>query len=498
VRRWRSEFLGLAFLALLAAGCASNPVEVSPVARTPPAPRCESGTLGLETGPILRAARAAMPPEAEGAVVLEVLPGGPAAAAGILKGDLLLAIGKSRIADDCAFVDAAFGRACENVRVVIRRAGKVLETTLDPVDEVPFFERSCRAGVASACFRQGWLLWNQTRAAAERERALDLYATACQMGSATACAYEGLRLTEQPEQAGKERASRGVPILERACELGSGGGCTNLAFLYATGKVVPRDDRRATPLYEKGCELGDPRGCYNAGLMAEAGRGVAESRERAAARYEEACAGGSSAGCTNLGFLYEHGNGVKQDAERAVALYRRGCDGTSCEAANLTGCVNLGRAYRDGIGVAKDPPRAVPIFAAACEAEVNPEDVDAPANRSRACSLLGALYLGSDGVESDAAKARKLSELGCARGDAFGCFNSAVIHASGIGVPANASRAADFYELACKAGDGEGCFTLGKAFEQGSGVARDPRRAAELFGKACTLGFAEACKKKSR
>ena len=396
--------------AVLTAGCAGSSSAPAP---SPPAPaaRC-LGTLGIDAGPLSRQLRKrlALPEELRGAVVTDVWPGGPAAAAEIRPNDVVEEIGTAHIATDCDFGDAAFNRSCGPVRVSVWRAGTRFDVTVAAVDQDALLEKACQDGRASACFREGWLLWSR-RGGPKVERALELFEAACNSGSAEACAYEALQLMDEPD-----KGSESVAAAERSCELGSGGGCANLAFLYATGKFVKKDDHRATSLYNKACDLGDAQGCYNAALMADEGRGGAHDVARAVAGYEEACTLGSTTGCTNLGFLYEKGRGVATDKSRAVALYRRGCDGTSCQPSNLGGCVNLGRAYRDGIGVEVDEPRAAAIFREACDRTPNPDDVHSSENGSRACSLLGGLYIAGDGIPKDLTKGRELSELGCGRG----------------------------------------------------------------------------------
>jgi TPR repeat protein len=468
--------------AVLATRCASTPSQTG--ARGAP---CERGTLGLEAGPITRELRRklALPPELRGAVVTEVLPGGPAAAAGMLPNDIVQEIGGSKVANDCDFIDAAFSRSCVPVRVVFLRDGARVEAEVTPAAQAGFLEKDCGQGLATACFREAWLLWGRNRDT-DRERALELFDKACQSGSAEACAQGGLHLTDSAEKSGSA-----LPMLERSCEHKSGSGCASLAFLYATGKLVKKDDHRAVQLYGKACDLGDLQGCYNVGLMANDGRGGPRDLARAAAKYQEACDMGSSPACTNLGFLFEHGTGVKKDSARAVALYQRGCDGTSCEPSNLLGCVNLGRAYRDGIGVAKDEEKAASFFGEACDRKPDPIDGEAAGNSSRACSLLGALYLWGDGVAKDPEKGLALSELGCERGDSFGCFNAAAVYTD-----TDSEKAASFLDKACSGGDGEGCYDLAIAYEKGSGVTADRRRAAELRRKACSLGFQKACGKK--
>ncbi|MGH9443675.1 MAG: hypothetical protein ACRD16_15535 [Thermoanaerobaculia bacterium] len=469
----------------LAAGCSTTGPAPQTAARARSA-GSGRGTLGIETAPISRSARRklGLAETAKGALVVDVLPGGPGAAAAIRPGDLVEEVGGSRIASECEFVDAAYNRALSPVRVVVVRAGARVEADLTPVEQAPFFEELCGRGNAAACSRQAWALGTSENV---RERALALYASACRLGLAPACADEGVRLFQWAD-----RPKDTLAALARACTLGSGAGCAHEAFLYATGKIVKKDDRRATNLYVRGCDLGDAKACYNVGLMADEGRGGPRNLKLAAARYEEACEGGSSTACTNLGFLYENGRGVAKDAARSAALYRRGCDGSSCQASNLNGCVNLGRAYRDGIGVAKDESRSADLFREACDRAVDPDDVGAAENGSRACSLLGALFL-----DSEPRKALELSELGCGRGDAFGCFNASAIYSAGSGVEASPVKATSFLEKACRAGDGEGCFDLAIAYEKGTGVPADRGRASEAFKRACDLGFSKACGRKS-
>ncbi len=471
-----------ALAAALVGGCASTPASAPP---SPARPRCE-GTLGFEAGPLTRAARtklgSASSKDAAGAIVTVVLPGGPAASAGIQVGDVIEKIGDLSIVYDCDVDKAAYNRACEPVQVKLRRGGNTLDVTLVPVDQQAFLSKACIDGSSDACFRDAWLQWDRTHAAP------DLFATACNGGSAEACAYQGLQLSES-----SDRAAEAPAILEKACELQSGSGCATLGFLYATGKAVKKDDKRATVLYRKSCELGDAQGCYNAGLMAESGRGVKEDAARAAADYEAACELGSSTGCTNLGFLYERGGGGRADRARALSLYQQGCDGSSCSSSNLGGCVNVGRAYRDGIGTAKDEAKAAEIFRAACERPLSQDEPNAATNSARACSLLGGLYIAGEGIPKDMEHGRDFSILGCDRGDSFGCFNAAVCFSSGA--EADPAKAANYFDRACKLGDGESCHELALAYEKGSGVARNSGMAKALEKQACDLGFAASCPK---
>ena len=122
-----------------------------------------------------------------------MFPDGPAAAADIRPDDIVQEIGSARIGNDCDFVDAAYNRSCDPVRVVLRRAGATVEARLVPLDQEPFFQKLCLDGVAVGCFRQARSLWSRNRET-DRDRALGLYHNACVAGSAEGCAEEGLRL----------------------------------------------------------------------------------------------------------------------------------------------------------------------------------------------------------------------------------------------------------------------------------------------------------------
>lgn len=59
-----------------------------------------------------------------------------------------------------------------------------------------------------------------------------------------------------------------VALLKKACDLGSGTGCSRLANLYSAGKVIPKDHAKAVIYFEKArehfnttCEKGDTDAC---------------------------------------------------------------------------------------------------------------------------------------------------------------------------------------------------------------------------------------------
>ena len=446
--------------------------------------------LGLDGDTLTAAARTrlSVPGDVTGVVVTHVFADGPAARAGVQVGDLLVAVDGTPVSDACALTLVAFTRPdCEDAHVTAWRAGQSRTLIIAPADATSVLEKRCSSGDSQACFRRAWLIWSVHKTGPEFARALDRFGTSCRGGSAAGCAYYGVALESQTGRDADRRAA-----LERACTLGDGPGCSHLAYLHATGDLVPRDHVKATAFYETACTRGDSHGCYNLGVNLEGARGVARDLSRARATYARGCDGGNPMACTNLGGLLKDEGAGTPDLPGALVAYTKGCEGSACEGANLLGCVNLARSYRDGIGTAADPARAAELFSAVCEDTIG-NAVPAATQQVKACALLGGMHLAGSAPESSAARGRALSERACDGGDDFGCFNAATAHASGLGGPVDEARAATYFESGCTAGDAESCYEFAERLESGRGLPRDRARAKTMRRQACAGGFTKAC-----
>ena len=132
--RWssRSAALGAAggtlLLLIQGLGCATQTSKPQASgASAPAAVKCR-GTLGLEVIPMSKSTRQTLglSKDAKGAVVSSVMPGGPAAAAGIQVSDVVEAIGDTRVSNDCEYAKWAYGRVCEPLKIRLRRGGDIV------------------------------------------------------------------------------------------------------------------------------------------------------------------------------------------------------------------------------------------------------------------------------------------------------------------------------------------------------------------------------------
>lgn len=395
----RRPLVFVCLLSSLAAACSRGPAD-------------GPATLGLRLTGLSAEARRdlLLPDEVQGMRIASVDTGGPAAGAGIEPDDLLTAIDGTAVASPCAFARAMLGRKPgEALRLTVQRGGEALTLEVALANAFELYEGPCGAGEAWACFGLGrFYLEGDQGVPQDLDRAAELLDRACDGGSAAGCAGLGLLVRDR---AGAEDPERAFELFTRACDDGDAAGCQNLAYQYALGLGVPKNDLQAAVLYRRACEQGDAIGCYNAGLMHEQGRGFLRDPINATADYQQGCDGGYALACTNLGYLYEHGTGVAKSEGTAVELYRRGCEGDGCSPGDPTGCFNMGVAHRDGLGgLSADGAAAVPWFERACDAD-----------SGMACANLANLYRDGDGVPADQNRAAELYRRACELGDEASC-----------------------------------------------------------------------------
>ncbi len=298
-------------------------------------------------------------------------------------------------------------------------------------------ERACSLGEPAGCYQASYLLGQATpgltldtkRAQSFVDRAQALIVSQCDAGVIDAC---HTLMTPAADY--------------KACLAGDPDACWRVGRTYVPDTPErPGDYTRAMHFFLKGCEISAEH-CVPAGELYAEGRGVPADVKRAAELFGRACDGGDLGGCFELARLYESGTGVPRDPARAATLYERMC------AADSYGCTRLAGLLLAGQGVQKDAARGVTLAERACREHRDWE----------ACLQLGLALRDGNGIARDAVAARKQlqetcrfeASLGCRAacelGDAESCVKVADAVDTGKSVPPNPAEANALYEQAIR------------------------------------------------
>ncbi len=117
----------------------------------------------------------------------------------------------------------------------------------------------------------------------------------------------------------KRDAACALDWLGRAAAQGRASATSLLGWMYSTGELVARDDKRAFGYFMDAAKLGDAAAQNNVGQMYETGRGVAVSGGEAFAWYKRAAEAGLGSAQVNLARSFIEGRGTPPD--RAAATF---------------------------------------------------------------------------------------------------------------------------------------------------------------------------------
>lgn len=131
---------------------------------------------------------------------------------------------------------------------------------------------------------------------------------------------------------------------------------------FAAGDRAARTGDYATALTEwrQGAQYGDARAQYGLAWLYAEGKGVARNQELAALWCRKAAKQGLAKAQYNLGLMYSRGLGVEQDLTSAAEWYLKAAKQGDSDAQN-----NLGTAYAEGFGVEQDLVEAFVWFSLA-------------------------------------------------------------------------------------------------------------------------------------
>ncbi len=159
------------------------------------------------------------------------------------------------------------------------------------------------------------------------------------------------------------RTQRRIFLETRAkAEAGNAQAQFSLGGLYATGKGVKRDSRRAVEWYRKAAEQGLAGAQYALALDYLHGNGVDADQAKGASWLRKAADQGMASAQLELGYCYSEGRGLDEDDVEAARWYRR-----AAQQANPNAQYRLGVCYLTGTGVAKDTAEGIKWVRVAAE-----------------------------------------------------------------------------------------------------------------------------------
>ena len=202
--------------------------------------------------------------------------------------------------------------------------------------------------------------------------------TTCEQGNKNDCNTRGVAYGIKGEYI------EALKLYEKACDLNSSTGCSNLGYMYMNGQAVKRNFVMAVRFLDKAVDLGSWNfAATNLGIIYEKGYGAIDVNTTMATDYfRKGCLDDNGFACNYMGTVEYK---AKQE-KRALGYYY-----ASCRLGNGFGCYNLGQAAYRGQGMKVDLSIAVRYFMKGCEHNI-----------AYACdTLAGMIYRGEGGTMPD-------------------------------------------------------------------------------------------------
>jgi TPR repeat protein len=299
----------------------------------------QKGWLGIEMESLeLPLALSLGLPTADGAFVLSIVSGGPAASVGMRFGDIVVGLNS---------------RAVPNMndlrqRVASMAPGSEVQTEVwrianDDGEFLQMLRRLADSGNTHVMYRLGRMYAAGTGVTRDEVEAVRWYRKAADAGNVNGTAALAIAMIEGRGTGIDQQG--GLRLLRTAAAKDHHEAMNRLAHILVEGKITDKDMLEAARLFTKAAEAGHSPSMVDIGLMYANGAGVQADFGRAAMWYNRAADLGNSAGMVNLGLLYEYGKGVETDVGKAAMWYRRAVD-----LGNHFAMVDLALLYSQGKG----------------------------------------------------------------------------------------------------------------------------------------------------
>ena len=231
-----------------------------------------------------------------------------------------------------------------------------------------------------------------------------------------------------------------------AAETGDPGEQSKLAFMYAKGINIDKNEITAIKWYREAAENNHVDAQYNLALMYAKGRGVEQDYNEAFKWYLLAAVQGDPVSQNAVAMMYSKGVGTEKKQDLAFEWFMRAAEQDYTNAQ-----YKVGEMLGKGIGIEQDDKKAHEWYEKA-----------AIKGHTLAQMRLAYLYGKGQGVERNDTEAYHWFRKAAEQGHPKAQYNLGVIYAKGRGIEKNIDQAKKWYERAADQGDEHAKKALGK------------------------------------
>ena len=250
----------------------------------------------------------------------------------------------------------------------------------------------------------------------------------------------GKESTLTPDQIDLDTTAEKISAFDMTYDAANKGDVTamsNLAFMYAKGIGVEKDELEAIQWYKRAGEQGHLTSQFNLGVIYAKGRGVNQDYGESFKWYKMAAQQGDMMAQSTLAMMYAKGIGTEKNEKEAVNWYHK---------AAVQGHTNsqyiLANMFMKGRGVPQDEIEAFEWYQQA-----------AGKDHINAQITLGYMYGKGKGTKRDDVEAFNWYRKAAEQGHPNAQFNLGVIYSKGRGIEQNIEEARKWYQKAADQGD---------------------------------------------
>ncbi len=229
----------------------------------------------------------------------------------------------------------------------------------------------------------------------------------------------------------------GFQLAREAAEKGDVIAISNLAFMYAKGSGVEKDEKLAMQWYKNAAEKGHLNSQYNLGVIYAKGRGVTQDYTESFRWYKMAAEQGDVFAQSTVAMMFAKGIGTAKNEKEAVNWYHRAAMQDHTNAQYI-----LANMFLKGRGVPQDELEAFEWFQKAAEKD-----------HINAQVTLGYMYGKGKGTKRNDVEAFNWYLKAAEQGHPNAQYNLGVIYAKGRGIKRDLDAAKKWYRKAADQGD---------------------------------------------